>query len=245
MPLEINKIHCMDCLEGMKQIPDNSVDLIVTDPPYETNYMDKLEGLNRIKKSNCKHKIQSVDKKGLKLDWEKLTNQFYRILKKDTHTYIWCAEKQIITIIQSMQKQGFKFVQILIWYKARVTPDMTFGHKYMYNNEFCLYFQKGWSKLRSQKGNHSVIYHKVMGEQQKQVHPTQKPLKIFRKFIKNSSDENDLILDPFMGSGTTAVACKQLNRNFIGFEISQEYVDIANKRLAQENLKEWFDNGKD
>ena len=67
-----------------------------------------------------------------------------------------------------------------------------------------------------------------------------KPEDLIMFLIKLSSNENDLILDPFMGSGTTAVACKQLNRNFIGFELSQKYCDIANNRLNQNNLKEWF-----
>ena len=67
-------------------------------------------------------------------------------------------------------------------------------------------------------------------------HPTQKPVKLFRDIIRDFSEEGDLILDPFMGSGTTAIACKQLNRNFIGFEISKEYCDIARKRLSQANL---------
>jgi len=70
-------------------------------------------------------------------------------------------------------------------------------------------------------------------------HPTQKPEALFRRIIKASSNKGELILDPFIGSGTTAVACKQLNRNFIGFEISPEYCKIANKRLSQANLNEW------
>ena len=72
------------------------------------------------------------------------------------------------------------------------------------------------------------------------MHPTQKPVKLFRNIIKDNTNEGDLVLDCFMGSGTTAVACNQLGRNFIGFEISQEYVDICNKRLEQGNIKEWF-----
>jgi DNA modification methylase len=72
------------------------------------------------------------------------------------------------------------------------------------------------------------------------IHPTEKTVNIIKDLIKVSSKENDIILDPYIGSGTTAVACKQLNRNFIGFEISQEYYDIANKRLSQTNIKDWF-----
>jgi len=71
-------------------------------------------------------------------------------------------------------------------------------------------------------------------------HPTQKSLEINKLFIQVSSNKNDIVLDPFVGSGTTAVACKQLGRNFICFEISKEYCDIANKRLKQENIKKWI-----
>lgn len=74
------------------------------------------------------------------------------------------------------------------------------------------------------------------GKESLGIHPTQKPLRIMERIIKTSSKEGNIVLDCFMGSGTTAVACKQLNRNFIGFEINPEYVKIANKRLAQEVL---------
>ncbi len=79
---------------------------------------------------------------------------------------------------------------------------------------------------------------------EKRLHPTQKPVKLIKWLIEQNSDEKSVILDCFMGSGTTAVACKQLGRSFIGFEISKEYVDIANQRLNQGNLKEWFDEEK-
>jgi len=74
------------------------------------------------------------------------------------------------------------------------------------------------------------------------VHPTEKPHILIEKLIEYFSKEGDVVLDPFIGSGTTAVACKKLNRNFIGFEISEEYCDIANKRLANvpERLDKWF-----
>ncbi len=72
------------------------------------------------------------------------------------------------------------------------------------------------------------------------AHPTQKPLKLFHRLIEKYTKETDIILDPFMGSGTTAVACKQLNRNFIGFELNPDYCKIAEKRLAQETLHDYF-----
>ena len=72
------------------------------------------------------------------------------------------------------------------------------------------------------------------------THPHQKPEALIRKLILHSSNEGDLVLDCFVGSGTTAVACKQLNRDFIGFEIDEKYVEMANKRLAQTNVKNWF-----
>ena len=155
---------------------------------------------------------------------------------------MFCAEKQTINIVLLFQEKVFKFCQLLIWDKKRKSIDSTYGHKYMYAHEICMFFQKGWSKLRLWKGYSTMFRFNPSSEgtQRNYKHPTEKPLKIIRDFIKNSSDENHIVLDTFMGSGTTAVACKQLNRNFIGFEIAPEYVKIGNDRLNQVNLMEWF-----
>lgn len=234
--LKINKVYCMDCLDGMKQIDDASVDLIITDPPYDVDYMKKVAELKRRDHGTVKHITASVDTTNNQLDFHAIIKEMYRILKPNTHLYCFFAEKQSHIIIPIFEEAGFKFVQYLIWVKNRCTPDLTYGHKYMYQHELCGFFQKGWSKIRSQHKNTTVIEYAIRGEQLNYLYPTQKPLPIIRRFVENSSDEGMLVCDPFMGSGTTALACKQFKRNFIGFEIAQNYVDIINNRLKQSGL---------
>lgn len=234
--LELNKIYNIDVLEGLKLLDNESIDCVITDPPYDVNYMAKINALREKDHGTNKHKINSVDAENNNLDFEAIINELFRVLKKNTHLYCFFSEKQSHKIIPLFEKAGFKFVQYLIWVKNRSTPDLTYGHKYMYKHELCGFFQKGWSKLRRQSGQSTVIEHAILGEQLKYLHPTQKPLPVIKRFIENSTDENQVVLDCFMGSGTTAVGCKQLNRQFIGFEIAPEYVEIANNRLQQKTL---------
>ena len=234
--LEINKIHCMDCLEGMKQIPDNSIDLIVTDPPYN-------QGI-----STCYG--TSKHKKPKKCDWDKnfdikpFFKEFKRIIKNNGMIYIFCNQHNM----NDLPKSNL----ILVWDKK----DYDVGDTRIWScsHEFIKIYKFGIANFKYNKRPRGILrFNKVQNAASEefkkgifrncQEHPTQKPIALIRHIIKFHNV--NLILDPFMGSGTTAVACKQLGRNFIGFEISQEYVDIANKRLAQENLKGWFDNGKD
>jgi len=215
--LEINKIHCMDCLEGMKQIPDNSVDLVLTDPPYA------MAGMNY--KDYNDNDIQQVNN---------LICNFLQEAKRIAKIIIFPSGKY------ETEKMLFKLFPPkwrICWYKGAQKGLSPIGFNdwemiMIYGNKVHVYA-------------HDFIRLKKLDRMGNYGHPCPKPVEWARWFIKRFSKENDIVLDPFMGSGTTAVACKQLNRNFIGFEISQEYVDIANKRLAQENLKEWFDNGKD
>ena len=98
--------------------------------------------------------------------------------------------------------------------------------------EYCVYFKKPKATFNEYCKN--VVWDFPCGRGN--IHPTQKPLKLFEFLVKASSNENDIVLDPFIGSGTTGVACKNLNRNFIGVELSEEYCQIAKKRLAQQQL---------
>ena len=250
MVLEINKIYCMDCLEGMKQMPDKSVDLIITDPPYP---IDTENGTNRFK--------FKVNKKGSKENhltdknlnwfptpykwnylWKNTLIEMKRILKDGGHIYIFINEDNLFKEKLRIDNY-FIFRSLLTWFKGSSYSEcFGMGCYWRKSCEFIYFYTKG--KTKKYIIDHGTLLHYPRNNI-KINHPTPKSVKMIMKIIEKSSDENDVVFDPFMGSGTTAVACKQLNRNFIGFEISQEYVDIANKRLAQENLKGWFDNGKD
>ncbi len=323
---ELNKIYCMDCLEGLKQLPDKSVDLVVTDPPY--------------------FNVMKTDWKGNKHSWDsqwsnisdyitwisQIGKEIKRILKDNGSFYIF-ADDKVCAYVQVELDKMFTLLNSITWVKpnnltikgwnvyrsyapitekilfysnewdinsGKMISDKILDENLKPNNKFAQYLREEFKRagvsnkeiaklFPSRTGGltgcvsnwlngDNIItkeqYEKVRtylnrdlkqdyeylkqdyedlrrpfnpesnftdvwtfnimgGKESLGKHPTQKPLKIIERIIKTSSKQNQIILDPFMGSGTTAVACKQLGRNFIGFEISQEYVDIANKRLEQ------------
>ena len=251
--IEVNKVYLMDCLEGMKLIDDNSVDLIITDPPYfvREKIVPEKKNIRSFSRKSSENSVFSQEWdifKGLK-EYKGFIlncfNEFDRILRDKGQIYMFFSFKHINWIINLIIKKGFVFYRPLIFYK----PDVMgiFPNQYGYNYEFILWFRK-WGKQNNVVLNIGCsqrdvfTYRSTLNSYRKECgfHPTPKPIGLIRTLIKNGSSENDLILDPFMGSGTTAVGCKQLNRRFIGFENKKEYVNICDKRLEQNNLKRWF-----
>lgn len=243
---EINKVYCMDCVSGMKRMPSNFIDCTITDPPYEVNYMAKIKMMRDMDHGTHKHDEHGFtvdsDEHNETIDWEAWAKELYRIMKDDTHLYVFWAEKQSHKLVPILEKVGFKFCQYLVWVKNRPSMDATWGHKYAYQHELCGFFQKGWRKLNRENSLRTVLRYNIMGDQQNYKHPTQKPVKIIREFVTNSTNQGDLVFDGFMGSGTTAVASKQLKRNFMGFEITPHYANVVIKeRLEQEQMERWFE----
>ena len=239
----INQIINGDVNEFITQIADNKVDLILTDPPYEVDYNAKSKHLSKLGKPRDKQ-IQRdkhfVDKI---INYDFLAEQFHRVLKDNKHAYVFCGDRQIPVWFQSMTKAGFKPPQILVWRKNKVTFDMTMGHKFPENKEFILFFHKGWGKLNGYKVERnkfrSCLDFKSDGKTE--LHSCAKPEKLIEYLIKLSSEKNDIIFDPFMGSGTTGVCAKRNNRKFIGFELSKEYCEKANLRIQKTtSIKDWF-----
>lgn len=225
-----------DCLEILKTIPDNSIDLIVTDPPYEINATGRGGSINDIKKMNISLKeINDVKiDKGYK--FEEINRELIRIMK-NINIYIWCNKKQIPDYFNLyINELGCKF-DILCWHKTNALP--AYKNKYLSDTEYCLYFRKNGycdpsqTKEEERYENAKSFYLSPLNhkDKQKYSHPTIKPLEFIEKLIKNSSKEGEMVLDCFMGSGTTGVACKKLGRNFIGIEIEKEYFDIAKNRI--------------
>lgn len=227
----LNKIICGDCLKVMKELPDKSVDLVLTDPPYGIKY-DKWDKLN--------------------LKWIEETN---RILKENGSMWCFCGWSNVLIIKQELEKY-FKLKNWIIWDRIKGR-----GAKYNFvsTREDILWltksdnyvFNKQSSNIKKKTGGMGLKnrdeYRKLSNvwtdispivpwSKEKIEHPTQKPIELLERIIKISSNENDLILDPFLGSGTTAVACKHLKRNYIGIEINPKYCEIAKQRLRQEVL---------
>jgi len=203
-----NTIQNTDCLEGLKLLPDNSVDLIFTDPPY---------GLNKagIKNDN-----------NLDLFYSVLPDS-YRVLKNDAFLITFFSTKFLPDIFKNNPFQYF-WNFVLFCPNGRVMSPIGFT-KYM----FCVVFKKGNPRMiKKGKDIFTDTPGKMVEPDEGFInHPTPKPKTFIKELLMMFSEENDVVLDPFIGSGSTAVACKQLKRNYIGFEINPEYCKLAVNRL--------------
>lgn len=237
----MNSIKCGDCLELMKEIPDKSIDLIVTDPPYDISATNGGGSINKVKKLNKSLNDLVVADITKGYDIELFGNEFMRVMN-EPNIYFWCNKIQIPDYFKFyVEKHKCKF-DIICWHKTNALP--TYSNKYLSDTEYLLYFRKGKGKCFPQSYEDAKTFYiaPINHKDKKEFgHPTIKPLDITEKIIRNSSKEGQTILDPFMGSGTTGVACINENRNFIGYELNEEYFNIAQNRL-REAWKEKYEN---
>ncbi|HIH31300.1 TPA: site-specific DNA-methyltransferase [Candidatus Woesearchaeota archaeon] len=238
--MELNKIACMDCLEYLGQIPDNFVDLVVTDPPYNVSQKNNLKFGGRVI-------IKNFGDWDFGFDPVPVLAELRRILKPNGQIYVFCGTEQIPIYIREFIENWF-FRNLLVWYKTNPPPRMS-KTNYLFANEYIIYAikEKGKPSLStfnfsSQSTMHNTFIsgalqgkERLKGKNGMAIHPTQKPLAILKKLIEVSSNPGDIILDPFMGIGSTAVACKELKRKFIGCELNPKYVAWANSRLNTRN----------
>lgn len=223
----LNKITCGDCYELIKELPDKSVDCIYTDIPYK--YEAGGGGTSRIAQQVQKMKNELQDN-GI---WDgidySIFQEFVRVMK-NINIFIWCSKVQIFDILKWFNENTDSTYQILTWNKTNPVP-MCNGN-WLSDIEYCLYFNRG-TKLNDGIEHKSKWYTSSLNVKDKSLfnHPTIKPLPLVKRHLLHATQPNDIVLDPFMGSGTTAVACKELNRQYIGFEIDPKWSKIANDRL--------------
>ena len=229
----LNKVICGDCLEVMKDIPDKSVDMILTDPPYNVSRPNNFKTMG----SACRQGMDfgEWDKEFNLIDYIK---ELPRVLKENSNVIIFNAWENLQEIKQSCKENNIIIKRCLVLNKSNPAP---FNRDRMFVNdvEFALwgvYNSKNkptaWTFNREKPLEKCVINTTV---QSSKLHPTMKDIKVIEYLVKLLSNENDLVLDPFAGSGTTGVACKNLNRNYILIEKEPEYIDIINKRLNASN----------
>jgi site-specific DNA-methyltransferase (adenine-specific) len=201
--------------------------MVLTDPPYGMNYQS----------NHRKEKLRKIEN-DVSLEWlSDFTDHCYRILKPDSSAYIFCSWHKVDIFKQEFERR-FKLKNILVWVKNNHgSGDLTGA--YAPKHEFVLYMHKGRTVFRNGRTPDVVYSDKVAAT--RMVHPTEKPVKLLEKFILDNSDEGDIVIDPFMGSGTTGVAAKNLKRSFIGIELDEEYFKIAQERIEKTNpLDEFF-----
>ena len=221
--LKLNKVYNMDFLNN--DLEDESIDLIITDPPYKTITGGDSDGINSKRPKGMLDGNRKLFKYQ-KLEIKSWMSELNRVLKNSSHCYIFTNALNMKEMLNESEKAGFKLHNILVWEKNNCTPSQY----YMKNCEYILFLRKGKAKYINEIGNSKTV-HKFNNIIGKKLHPCEKPIDILKMYINNSSNQNDVVLDPFMGSGSTLVACKELNRNYIGYEIDKQYFNIAKKRI--------------
>lgn len=211
----LNEIVNMDWKEAIKQVSDKSIDLVVTDPPYGMKFQSNYR--------KVQHKsIQNDDN----LDWlESWVIELKRVCKDEAHLYIFCSWHNI-DLFKQIVGAYFNVKNILIWEKNNTGMGDLEGD-YAPKYEMILFCSNGSKKLNCGR-DANILKAKRTGNEN---HPTEKPLNLISYLIEKSSNENDIVLDTFAGSFSTAQACKQKNRNFICFEIEEEYCRTAKNLL--------------
>jgi len=226
-----NKIYEGNCLELLKEIPSNSTDLIVTDPPFAIEFKAKRANYNRTAGNVIEGYTEIPQEKyfDFSKDW---ISEAHRVLKDSGSMYLFSGWTNLKDILNAVDEAGFKTLNHLIWkYQFGVFTKK----KFVTSHYHVLLLVKNLKKYQFTKMDHYpedvLVVNREYWKGEKKT-PTKLPLELVKKLIQYSSKEGDLVLDPFMGSGTTAVAAKKTKRNFLGFEIVPDYIKLANKRLV-------------
>lgn len=224
------KVFNANALDLLKKIRDESIDLIVTDVPYPTtsrgcagNSGGMLQ--KDINKSGKVFKYNDID-------CTEYADDFYRVLKDGSHCYVMTNHINLIHMLNTFTGAGFHFIKSLIWNKG----NKIMGQYYMSQFEYILFFRKGRGVKINNCGTSDILNipnKKTKDENGKNIHDTEKPVDLMKILVENSSKENQLVMDCFMGYGATMVACKELNRKFIGCEIDKRYYDLAIQRIKE------------
>ena len=221
-----------DCLEIMKDIPDKSVDMIVTDPPYlhvKGGMKSKKFNVGKMEKDSfINTKMNDFDEKQITI----FLDEAKRLFKKSFNGYFFCSKLQIPYYLNFALKNKLNF-DVLIW--DRFKKSMTSCKFYASNIDYIIRIygvNQGLNNI-GEIDNKANYYQKIKKYKQgnQTIHPTEKPTKLIEELMLLSSNKNDIVLDCFMGSGSTGVACKNLHRKFIGMELDNTYFEIAKERI--------------
>ena len=232
MAQETFSIHQASAFDFLKTLADESIDCIITDPPYESLEKHRSIGTTtRLKKSDASSNVWfSVIPNS---SFPELMSEIHRVLKKDRHFYLFCDQETMFAAKPAAEAAGFKFWKPLVWDKCAIGM----GYHYRARYEFILFFEKGKRKLKN-LSIPDILAHKRIHN----GYPTEKPTPLIQVLIEQSTQANEIILDPFMGSASTGVASLETGRTFIGCDIADYSLQRAAERLEplgrqEENLE--------
>lgn len=213
LSLPLNQIICGDALRVIKSLPDKSIDLVVTDPPYGDNVGYGPKNIRIVGNENPLMALQVM-------------TEAYRLLKKNSAVYMFCGMRHLWFLrLFFTHYTRYHIREVIIWDKVLIGVGAAFRKQY----ECILVLEKGRPKYRSRRLLNVLRHPRVRDN----AHPHAKPVALIKTLITHSSDELEVVLDPFLGIGTTALAARQLNRNFIGVELEPSYCTVAEERLQQ------------
>lgn len=213
----------MDAVAWLRTLPDESVNLVVTDPPYESLEKHRAIGTT----TRLKHSKASSN------DWftvfpnarfEELYVELYRVLARDSHLYVFSDAETMFVAKPFAEKVGFKFWKPIVWDKRKIGM----GYHYRSRYEFVLFFEKGKRKLNDLGVADIIEVSRIF-----KGYPTEKPSAVSEVLVRQSTEPGDLVIDPFVGSGSTGVAAVSLGRSFAGADIVDEALAVAEKRLRE------------
>lgn len=235
--IEIDNIYNIDCLEGLKQIADKSIDLVVTDPPYEFvsgGMKNPKWNIGKMKADSYMiTKMASFKEPDVRALLDALVPKF----KHGYNAYFFCSEMQIVYYLKWAQEHKLRY-NMLIW--DRLVDSIISKKFYRSHIDYIVRIYGDGNSLRDNGDIPPMrFYSKIkQGSQGKTTkHETEKNVSVISELILASSDKGDLILDPFMGSATTAIACRKTDRHYIGFEINEEYYKMACKRIENDKMQ--------
>lgn len=244
----LNTIIHGDCIEKFKNIPDNTIDLIFADPPYNLQLKNELYRPNQTKVEGV---FDDWDKFDSMKDYDKFTENWLkeckRVLKDNATIWIIGSYHNIFRVGKILQDLGFWILNDIIWIKSNPMPNFK-GTRFNNAHETMIWASKNKESKYTFHYKSLKVFNDDLqmrsdwyipicsGEERikingQKAHSTQKPQELLYRVILSSSNVNDIVLDPFSGSGTTAAIAKKLNRNYIGIEKEEFYVGIANERL--------------
>lgn len=222
------RLDNLDAVSWLEKLPDASVDLVLTDPPYESLEKHRAIGTT----TRLKHSKASSN------DWfaifpntrfEQLFGQVYRVLRKNRHFYLHCDPETAFIAKPIAEACGFKFWKPLVWDKKKIGM----GYHYRARYEFILFFEKGKRKLNDLGVADVIEVPRIYNG-----YPTEKPIEVAEVLISQSTTAGEVVVDPFMGSGSAGVSAVRLGRSFLGNDVCAEAIAIARQRLAAEGAIE-------
>ena len=236
----MNKIFNENAISIMyKMIDENQkVDLIVTDPPYKVTSRGGYTSAGGMMLDDKMRKGDVFKENQLSVfDW---LPKLYKILKETGHCYIMCNNKNLCEFMGAVDKSGFHLVKTMVWAK----DNKIMSQAYMSQTEFILFLRKGAFVKINNCGTSDLLQipnKKTKDANGENIHPTEKPIELMKILIENSSKENEIVFEPFMGVGSTCIASLLLNRQYIGVELDENYFKISEyriKKASEEKRKE-------